>query len=122
MPRLRKSDAEKSARGTLQKCRSSKPYPVSGSVLSEEPPVGIPGDAKEVWALAVKNAPKGRHGALFDEEETTGRRKLSPEFQAMQILVGTLIKLEKELGFTPVSRAHAPAQEEELLEKNPFEA
>ncbi len=52
----------------------------------------------------------------------TGRRKLSPEFQAMQILVGTLIKLEKELGFTPVSRAHAPAQEEELLEKNPFEA
>ena len=60
MPRLRKSDAEKSARGTLQKCRSSKPYPVSGSVLSEEPPVGIPGDAKEVWALAVKNAPKGR--------------------------------------------------------------
>nr|DAD95609.1 MAG TPA: terminase small subunit [Siphoviridae sp. ctQU013] len=149
MPRLRKSDAEKSARGTLQKCRSSKPYPVSGSVLSEEPPVGIPGDAKEVWVLAVKNAPKGRlsvvdgpaleqwcrtyalwrrmaktveHGALFDEEETTGRRKLSPEFQAMQILVGTLIKLEKELGFTPVSRAHAPAQEEELLEKNPFEA
>uniref|UniRef100_UPI0040292AF8 P27 family phage terminase small subunit n=1 Tax=Mesosutterella multiformis TaxID=2259133 RepID=UPI0040292AF8 len=117
--------------------------------MSEEPPVGIPGDAKEVWALAVKNAPKGRlsvvdgpaleqwcrtyalwrrmaktveHGALFDEEETAGRRKLSPEFQAMQILAGTLIKLEKELGFTPVSRAHAPAQEEELLEKNPFEA
>lgn len=137
MPRPRKSDVEKAARGTLQKCRmNGRTIPVAKDRLSEEPPVGVPGDAKEAWALAVKNAPEGRlsvvdgpaleqwcrtyalwrkmakaveHGALYDVDEKSGARKLSPEFTAMQALLASLIKLEKELGFTPVARAHAPA-------------
>ena len=137
MPRPKKSDAEKAARGTLQKCRMNvRTIPVARDRLSEEPPVGVPGDAKEAWALAVKNAPEGRlsvvdgpaleqwcrtyalwrkmakaveHGALYGVDEKSGGRKLSPEFTAMQALLASLIKLEKELGFTPVARAHAPA-------------
>lgn len=146
MPRPKKSDAEKAARGTLQKYRmNGRTIPVAKDRLSEEPPVGVPGDAKEAWALAVKNAPEGRlavvdgpaleqwcrtyalwrkmakaveHGALYDVDEKSGSRKLSPEFMAMQALAGTLIKLEKELGFTPVARTHAPAREEEKPESN----
>ena len=51
MPRPKKSDAEKAARGTLQKCRmNGRTIPVAKDRLSEEPPVGVPGDAKEAWA------------------------------------------------------------------------
>lgn len=146
MPARRVSDERKRATGVHLSARSvRRTVPVVGNKLSDDPPVGVPGDAKEAWAFAVKNAPEGRlsvvdgpaleqwcrtyalwrkmakaveHGALYDVDEKSGSRKLSPEFTAMQALLASLIKLEKELGFTPVARTHAPAREEEKPESN----
>lgn len=131
MPRPRKSDAEKAALGTLQPCRSS-PRQVCASTfsLTTEPPVGLTKDARAAWELAVRCAPKGvltaldmtvlerwaRNYALYrkiakqvDSEDLViaGEKGLSlnPAFNALVKIQQVLAACEKELGFTPASRA-----------------
>ena len=58
MPRVRKSDTEKKAQGTLQRCRIPKiPVSFSEKKLSAEPPKGLRQDAKDAWAMAIECSP-----------------------------------------------------------------
>lgn len=148
MPRLRKSDAEKAAQGTLQPCRQRQVC-ASKFELTTEPPIGLTKDAREAWKLAVSLAPKGvltaldftvlerwaRNYALYrkiakklDSEdvvlldsdgETTD--KLNPRFNALVKIQSALAACEKELGFTPVSRARVSGGSAEEEEKNDFD-
>ena len=54
MPRPKKSDAEKAARGTLQKCRmNGRTIPVAKDRLSEEPPVVVLGQTGKNFAAGM---------------------------------------------------------------------
>lgn len=134
MPRPRKTDAEKAATGTLQPCRSARQVAVSDATLTSTPPVGLTKDAREAWQLAIACAPKGvltaldatvlerwaRNYALYrkiakqlDHEEMVlfGEKgaSLNPLFNALVKIQQVLAACEKELGFTPVSRARVRA-------------
>lgn len=119
---------------------------IAGAMLSADPPKGFTGDAKEAWVAAVTNAPPGsllatdvsvlerwcRNYALYRKvakslehgdvvtSDDRGNQKVSAEFTVMQALDSALLKLEKELGFTPCARARVRPQEAETEEKNPF--
>lgn len=59
MPRPKKSDAEKAARGTLQKCRMNvRTIPVAKDRLSEEPPVGVPGGREGSVGSGLSKTPR----------------------------------------------------------------
>lgn len=99
--------------------------------LSPEPPKGLNADARDAWVLAVANAPKGwltvldcavlenwaRNYAMVrrmrSKIEHEGYTKLSEKgVEVPHPLLGPLFKAlaalasaEKELGFTPASRA-----------------
>lgn len=120
---------------------------ISGAMLSPEPPKGFTGDAKEAWVAAVTNAPPGtllatdvavlerwcRNYAMYRRvtkalehsdivvADDNGNLKVSAEFTVMQALDSALLKLEKELGFTPCARARVRAREPEPESTNPFE-
>lgn len=147
MPRASKSDAEKAASGTLQPCRRSRSIVISDATLTETPPVGLTKDAREAWRLAIACAPKGMLTALdvtvlerwarnyatyrkiakqLDHEDMvltneTGVQ-LNPLFNALVKIQQVLAACEKELGFTPVSRARVKVdtKEEEQDEYDGF--
>lgn len=133
MSRLRKTDAEKSATGTLQPCRRERSVLISECRLTTTPPVGLTKDAREAWVLAVECAPQGmltaldatvlerwaRNYALYRkiskkleaedvvllDEDGNLTDKLNPRFNALIKIQQVMAACEKELGFTPVSRA-----------------
>lgn len=140
MPRVPTSDAVKAATGTLKPYKSRPTVPVAEARLTETPPPNLTKDAREAWKLAVSCAPNGvltaldatvlerwaRNYALYrkiakqlDHEDMvlvgeTGV-SLNPLFNALIKVQQVLAGCEKELGFTPVSRARvkadAPAEE-----------
>lgn len=103
--------------------------------LSPDPPVGLTKDAREAWKIAVENAPKGlltvtdftvlerwaRNYALYRKlakavdhdgttlvvvkDDGTEVRTLNPDAKLLVQIQGTLLNCERELGFTPCSRA-----------------
>lgn len=112
-----------------------------GDVVAINPPSGLTADAKKAWADALSEiAPLGlqksdlktlerwcRYYALYRkvarkvedsredhliEIDDKGNRKVSPEFTIMMQIDSAMLKLEKELGFTPLARMRAPAREE----------
>lgn len=146
MPRVRKSDTEKKAQGTLQRCRIPKiPVSFSEKKLSAEPPKGLRQDAKDAWAMAIECSPYplvaidlsvlerwARNYAMYRrlarevEDESIvcelDPTKLNPKFNAMVKIQQVLANCEKELGFTPVSRARVRAPEKEEDTENVFES
>ena len=143
MPAIRKSNAEKRAAGTLQQCRRSPDIPVSGASLTDVPPVGLTKDARTAWKTAIACAPKGvltaldftvlerwaRNYALYRKASkeiehqgltVTVTKPDGTEYQVENPLCKTLFKLqaaivlcEKELGFTPASRARVKIDADE---------
>lgn len=147
MPRPRKSDAEKAATGTLQPCRRTRQVAISDATLTTEPPIGLTKDAREAWQLAITCAPRGVLTALdatvlerwarnyatyrkiakqLDHEDialvTETGVTLNPLFNALVKIQQVLAACEKELGFTPVSRARVKAdvKEEEVNDFDGF--
>lgn len=146
MARPRKPDAVKAAQGTLQPCRMRQ-VSISNFELTLDPPVALTADARDAWELAVKCAPKGvlvatdatilerwaRNYALYRKlaktvehdgvecEGATGGRQLSPTFNAMMKVQQVLAACERELGFTPVSRARVSAGAAPEEEANEFD-
>lgn len=136
MPRPRKTEKEKNLLGTAQKCRVRK-LPVVGKQLAPEPPTGLRQEAKDVWKLAIENAPPGtlnvldlsvlerwcRNYALYrkvarevDDQGVVSildDSKLSGKFNAMIKLEQALLAAERELGFTPLARTRVTAPTED---------
>lgn len=139
MGRPRKSDAEKIARGTAQKCRMLPP-PAAGTKLApDECPKYMRADAKKAWAAALTYAPEGllqvtdaallerwaRDYALyrkyereledrgvlvsFVDEEGVEHTRVNPLFKVVESLKKSLNEMEKNLGFSPASRARVRA-------------
>ena len=153
MPKPRKSDAEKAMSGTLQPCRR-RTVPGSEFGLTDEPPVGLTKEARQVWSAAIKFAPKGllqatdftvlerlaRNYALYrklakqldhedmvvlvQKSEGSTAAQANPLFRILVQVQTALSACEKELGFTPVSRARAKVEnvDEEANEFDDFEA
>lgn len=128
--RPRKSEAEKRAKGTLQKCRENRQQLQVNGSLPEAPPPGLTADARAAWKMAVTCAPRGalsplshsllerwcRNYALYrklakkveagDIEQVhpeSGMRSLTPTFAAMVQAQKLMAQCEKELGFTPLT-------------------
>lgn len=149
MPRPRKPDAEKAAKGTLQPCRlQNRQVDLSQSKLTTEPPVGLNKDARAAWELAVQCAPDGyltaldaavlerwacnyalyrkirksvdEFGFYLKDEDGNPTDKVSPQFNALIKIQTVLQKCETELGFSPVSRARVSIQKTDDSEGNPF--
>lgn len=120
-----KNGVHASARSLSKK---SVPEPKAG--LTEAPPVGLTKEAREAWILAIRCAPDGvlaatdltvlerwaRNYALYrktakqlDHEglisATEKGAVLNPLFNALIKIQQVLSVCEKELGFTPASRA-----------------
>ena len=134
MPRTRLPDEVKKKQGTSRKCRISRTITASGTLDPQLPPTGLTQDAKDAWRMALENSKPGQIGVLdaallerwcrawagyrrlaaevthdgYTIETPTGRTVLHPSFVAMQALSGEMLKMEKELGFTPVARARVP--------------
>lgn len=138
--RPRKSDAEKKARGTLQKCRQNRSQLVVNGQLPDAPPPGLTKDARAAWKMAIQCAPKGilsvlDHGVLErwcrsyslyrkmaklveagDIEQAhpeSGMRSLTPPFLVMTQAHKMMLQCEKELGFTPIARQKVRTETEE---------
>ena len=139
-------DNVKRLRGTAQKCRISRAVGSDWKLVPDQPPVGLPDDAKDAWAIAIQSAPDGmltaldvatferwcrayalyrrytgaveKNGATYVTE--SGQQRPTAEFIVMQSLSAELTKLEKELGFTPCARAKVKVQTEDETEGNPF--
>lgn len=137
MPRPRTPDAVKAATGTLQPCRREPVVLASTAKLTGTPPPLLTKDAREAWKLAVSCAPEGvltaldvtvlerwaRNYALYRKiskaleaedvvllnEDGTPSDKLNPRFNALIKVQQVMMACEKELGFTPVSRARVKA-------------
>lgn len=139
MGRPAKSAEEKKARGTLQKCRENRTQFVVNGELPLAPPVGLKKEPRAIWEVTIKCAPKGhltplehalverfcrlyglwrelmefidRNGCV-DEEGV-----LRPEFKALMQVEAALLKIEQQLGFTPIARqklkAEKPKEEED---------
>lgn len=143
--RPRKTDAEKKAKGTLQKCRQNRTQLEVDGRLPEAPPAGLTLEARAAWSMAVSCAPKGLltaldHGVLerwcrsyamyrkfakmveagdFEQEHPeSGMRSLTPTVSLMIQAHKMMLQCEKELGFTPAARAKVKvdSSEEEDLE------
>lgn len=146
MARPRKPDAVKAAQGTLQPCRMRQ-VSTSNYELTLEPPVALTQDARDAWELAVKCAPKGvltatdatvlerwaRNYALYRKLAKTvehdgvecvgamGGRQVTPTFTAMMKVQAMLAACERELGFTPASRARVSGTGGDEEDVNDFE-
>jgi P27 family predicted phage terminase small subunit len=115
--------------------------------LTTTPPVGLTKDAREAWQLAITCAPRGVLTALdatvlerwarnyatyrkiakkLDNEDMVLTSEtgvtLNPLFNALIKIQQVLSACEKELGFTPVSRARVKAdvKEEEVNDFGDF--
>lgn len=126
------SEKSKKLRGTDQPCRKMRQVSASDKMLTIEPPVNLTGDAREAWKMAIECAPKGhltaldatvlerwaRNYALYRKMSKelehdgvilmnmeTGESQLNPLFTPLIKIQQILSACEKELGFTPVSRA-----------------
>ena len=149
MPRPRKSDSEKAAKGTLQPCRQRQ-VNASSFELTMDPPVGLTKDAREAWKLAVMCAPKGNLTALdftvlerwarnyafyrklqkdldhnglviyYTDADGTQQTMTNPAFNACIKVQQVLAACEKELGFTPCSRARVSGVTKEETEQDEF--
>ena len=144
MGRPRKSDAEKAARGTLQPSRTlsarhKNMLSSDATLIATEPPSGLTKDARDAWQIAVAFTPKGlltptdapilerwcTTDLILVTETSTGAKKeyINPLFTVLDQIEKRLVMLEKELGFTPASRARVRAQvpeEEEIDEFSNF--
>ena len=122
MGRPRKPDAEKKALGTFQPCRSLEVQAKTNTELSSQPPKCLTKEAREAWRIAVENAPKGllagcpfrklakavdHDGTTIVTEKADGtvRRELNPDAKLLVQIQTVLLACERELGFTPSSRA-----------------
>jgi len=139
--RLPKSNAEKAAQGTLQPCRARRTVVVDGRLA--DPPEGLPEAARAAWRLALETAPDGvltaldasilerwaRTYALYrkaaqqieQEDLLLPTGKINPSLTALLRIQATLSTCEKELGFTPASRARVQASDDDVVQENPFE-
>ena len=126
MPARRVSAEEKCAKGVHSSARSvpamvrrdGRPW------LSAEPPKGLTGDARDAWTNVLAKLAKmveRSDGDCLITVDDKGNRKAAPEFLMMQQVDSTMLRLEKELGFTPIARTRAPAGEEKKDDSNPFE-
>lgn len=116
--------------------------------LTDQPPVGLTKEAREAWKLAIACAPKGallatdvslverwaRNYALFRKlaKEISGEdvvlrdengeltANLNPRFNALCKLHTVLYQCEKELGFSPCSRARVSVADEDGDDENDF--
>lgn len=147
MGRPPKTNEEKAKKGTLQKCRVEKTGGHKAlnvrCELSIEPPVGLTKEAREVWIGMIQSLPEGHltienlsvferwcrnyvlYRRLAREVEAKGAITVtdkgdamkSAEFLAMMDVQTVLGWCEKQLGFTPSSRAGVrasiPKKEEE---------
>lgn len=151
MPRPRKSDAEKAAKGTLQPCRQrQRQVSASDFALTDQPPVGLTKDAREAWEIAVSCAPKGNltaldftilerwarnyalyrklqkdidhNGAILFRTDESGEQTCftNPAFNACIKVQQVMAACERELGFTPVSRARVSVAAKEEQEDDDF--
>lgn len=142
------SEKSKKLRGTDQPCRKMRQVSASDKMLTIEPPVNLTGDAREAWKMAIECAPKGhltaldatvlerwaRNYALYRKMSKelehdgvilmnmdTGESQLHPLFTPLIKIQQILSACEKELGFTPVSRARVRrAGEDEPQEGGDF--
>lgn len=146
---IAKTTAEKSARGTLQKCREEKRLARSvGSQfeLTLEPPVGLTKDARTAWKLAIETAPPGsllatdmsllerwarnyamyrRMAKIVEKEgpfvlDEDGQWCESPLMKTFLKVQQVLSVCEKELGFTPCSRARVNVRTKDEPEDDDF--
>ena len=142
-----KTDAEKKARGTLQKCRQNCSQLEVDGQLPESPPAGMTAEARAAWSMAVRCAPKGlltvldhgvlerwcRNYALYrkyarkveagDVEQShpeSGMRSLTPPVMLMIQAHKMMLQCEKELGFTPTARAKVKVETPEEDTDNAF--
>ena len=120
----------------------------SDKMLTVEPPVNLTADAREAWKMAIECAPKGhltaldatvlerwaRNYALYRKiskeiehdgvvllDMETGETQPHPLFTPLIKIQQILSACEKELGFTPVSRARVRrAGEDEPQEGGDF--
>lgn len=126
------SEKSKKLRGTSQPCRKMRQVSASDKMLTVEPPVNLTADAREAWKMAIECAPKGhltaldatvlerwaRNYALYRKiskqleaegvillDMDSGETQLNPLFTPLIKIQQILGACEKELGFTPVSRA-----------------
>lgn len=145
--RPRKTDAEKRAKGTLQKCRQNRSELAVDGQLPQSPPTGLTAEARAAWSTAVSCAPKGMltaldHGilerwcrsyALYrkyarkaeagDVEQShpeSGMRSLTPTVMLMIQAHKMMLQCEKELGFTPTVRAKVKVETPEEETDNAF--
>lgn len=125
----------KKALGTFQPCRSLEVQAKTNTELSSQPPKCLTKEAREAWRIAVENAPKGllavtdftvlerwaRNYALYrklakavdhdgttivtEKADGTVRRELNPDAKLLVQIQTVLLACERELGFTPSSRA-----------------
>lgn len=142
------SEKSKKLRGTDQPCRKMRQVSASDKMLTIEPPVNLTGDAREAWKMAIECAPKGhltaldatvlerwaRNYALYRKiskeiehdgvvllDTETGETQPHPLFTPLIKIQQILSACEKELGFTPVSRARVRrAGEDEPQEGGDF--
>ena len=126
------SEKSKKLRGTDQPCRKMRQVSASDKMLTIEPPVNLTGDAREAWKMAIECAPKGHltaldatvlerwarnyalyrkiskeleHDGMILMNMETGESQINPLFTPLIKIQQILSACEKELGFTPVSRA-----------------
>lgn len=118
----------------------------AAKLCPDEPPEGITGEAAKAWECALRNAPEGmitildapalerwcRSYAIYRRLQKTvdhegvldagDPSRLSATFTALMRVQSQMLAAEKELGFTPVSRARVPASTPAEEDTNPFES
>ena len=134
----------KAAQGTLRQCRENRTVLAVDGKLPEQPPVGLTKDARAAWTMAVACCPDGlltaldhsvlerwaRNYALYRRLQKTVDTEgvlnpddpgsLSATFNALIKVQQQLTACERELGFSPASRARVRVQKPEETEGNPF--
>jgi len=143
---MTKSTAIKKLQGTYEACKTNQSEPVVAADISQiAPPELLNKNAREIWKFAISQMPKGmisaldfsifmRWCSLVDQYHSTVRnidkngvmivddadREIVNPAIAIELKLNASIKdLEKELGFTPVSRTKVISHEPEA-NSNPF--
>ena len=143
MPRVPVPDAVKALTGVHS--RPNRSVMAVNGKLPSEPPVGLTKEARAAWTMAVSCAPKGlltavdhsvlerwaRNYAMYRKlqkqvdkqgEVSADGMLVNPAFLALIKAQAVLAACEKELGFTPASRARVRVQDEEEDKGSPFSA
>lgn len=135
MPRPQKSAEVKAKTGVHS--RPNRAVMQVNGVLPVAPPPGLTKDARAAWEMAVQFSPKGhltavdhallerwcRSYALYRKLQKTVDHdgvlspddpgKMLPQFVALMKIQSQMLAIEKELGFTPVSRARVTVPQQE---------